>query len=365
MHRRPFVVALVHRWPLLVPLLAIGLLATGILLGPGGVMDVLLGAGLVGTVLAAVHHAEVVAHRVGEPFGTLVLALAVTVIEVALIASAMLTGGEEQASLARDAVFATVMIIVNGVIGLCLVLGGLRHREQSFRTEGAGPALAALVALANLVLVLPTVTVSTPGPTYSTAQLLFAAAASLVLWCVFVFIQTVRHRGYFLPPEGADRDDAHADRPSARATWVSLGLLLASLVAVIGLGKVLSPEFEAGLRAVRAPPAVLGIIIAMIVLLPETTAAVRAALANRIQTSMNLALGSGLATIGLTVPIVAAAAILMGHTLVLGLAAKDTVLMEVSFLVSAITLGTGRTHLMQGAIHLTLFAAFLVLALVP
>jgi Ca2+:H+ antiporter len=348
-----------HRWPLV----AVALLAAAVLLPGGRVMAVLYGAGLIGAVLAAVHHADVVAHRVGEPFGTLVLALAVTVIEVALIVSMMLAAGPEQASLARDTVFATVMIIVNGVIGLCLMVGGLRHREQSFRTEGAGPALAALVALANLSLVEPAFTRTTPGPTYSTAQLAFAAVASLVLWCVFIFIQTVRHRAYFLPPGTAE--EVHAEPPSARATWTSLGLLLVSLVAVVGLAKVLSPSIEAGLAAAGAPPAVLGIIISMIVLLPETSAAVRAALANRIQTSMNLALGSGLATIGLTVPAVAAASVIIGQPLILGLADKDMALMELSFLVSAITLGTGRTHLMQGAVHLVLFAAFLFLALVP
>ncbi len=353
-----------RRWPLFVPLAALALLVAGVLF-PLGVVLALCGAGLVGAVLAAVHHAEVVAHRVGEPFGTLVLAVAVTVIEVALIVSLMLSGGPEKAALARDTVFAALMIIVNGVVGLCLLAGGLRHREQSFRIEGAGPALAALVALSTLTLVLPSFTTTTPGNTYSTAQLAFAAVASLALWGVFVFVQTVRHRDYFLPPEGAGAPEAHAEPPSSRQAWASFGLLLASLVAVVGLAKVLSPAIEAGLAAARAPDTVLGIAISMIVLLPETWAALRAALANRLQTSMNLALGSGLASIGLTIPAVALASVLIGQPLVLGLDRKDLVLMALSFAVGTITLGTGRTSLMQGAVHLVLFATFLFLALVP
>jgi Ca2+:H+ antiporter len=354
-----------HRWSLALPLGALALLAIALVVPVGGVLAALCSLGLMGAVLAAVHHAEVVAHRVGEPFGTLVLALAVTTIEVALIVSLMLSGGPEKAVLARDTVFSALMIIVNGVVGLCLVLGGLRHREQSFRTEGAGPALAALVALATLVLVLPTFTTTTTDHTYSNAQLAFAAVASLSLWGVFVLVQTVRHRDYFLPPEGVGTEEAHAPPPSVREAWASFFLLLASLVAVVGLAKVLSPSIEAGLAAVGAPNAVLGIAISAIVLLPETWAAARAALANRFQTSINLALGSGLATIGLTIPVVALASFFLGQPLVLGLDGKDMVLMALSFAVATITLGTGRTNLMQGAVHLALFATFLFLALVP
>jgi Ca2+:H+ antiporter len=354
-----------HRWPLALPPAALALLGLAVVLPVGSVLALLCGVVLVGAVLAAVHHAEVVAHRVGEPFGTLVLAVAVTIIEVALIISMMLSGGPAKAALARDTVFSALMIIVNGVVGLCLLVGGLRHHEQSFRTEGAGPALAALVALSTLTLVLPTFTTSTPGGTYSTSQLAFAGIASLSLWGLFVFVQTVRHRDYFLPPVGAGGEEAHAAPPSDRQAWVSFGLLLASLVAVVGLGKVLSPSIEGGLAAAGAPDPVLGIAISMIVLLPETWAAVRAALANRLQTSMNLALGSGLASIGLTIPAVALASVLIGQPLVLGLDAKDVVLLALSLGVGTITLGTGRTNLMQGAVHLVLFATFLFLALVP
>jgi Ca2+:H+ antiporter len=319
----------------------------------------------VGAVIAAVHHAEVIAHRVGEPFGTLVLALAVTVIEVALIVSMMLAGGPDKATLPRDTIFSTLMIICNGVVGLCLVVGSLRHHEQVFRSEGANAGLAALIAMATLTLVLPTFTTSSPGPTYTTPQLAFAATMSLVLWSLFVFVQTKRHRDYFLPLDPASDADAHATPPSSRAAWASGALLLLALLSVVGLAKVLSPGIEAALAAAGAPKPVLGIAIAMLVLLPETVAAVRAARNNRLQTSLNLAYGSALASIGLTIPAVAAASVWLGLPLVLGAEAKDLVLLVLTVVVSSITLASGRTHVLQGAVHLVIFAAFLFLALVP
>ncbi|MFO1327025.1 MAG: ionic transporter y4hA [Rubrivivax sp.] len=346
----------------LLALLVLGLGAAGV---GGGAMLWPAALLLPLAVAASVHHAEVVAHRVGEPFGTLVLALAVTVIEVALILSLMLTGAQGAATLPRDTLFATVMIIANGVLGICLVVGGLRHREQSFRVEGTGSGLAALVALSTLVLVMPTFTTSSPEGTYTTSQLVFAGASSLALWAVFVFVQTVRHRDYFLPVPQAHDMDAHAPRPSGHRTLASAALLMLSLVAVVGLAKLLSPTIEALLAAAQAPQAVLGIVIAVIVLAPETLAAVRAARANRLQTSLNLAFGSALASIGLTVPLVVAAAVWWRLPLVLGLEAKDLALLALTFVVGAITLGSGRTHVMQGAVHLVIFAAFLFLALVP
>jgi len=354
-----------RHWPVLVPLAALALLGAALKLPLGTALTIACAAALMAVVVTAVHHAEVVAHRVGEPFGTLVLALAITVIEVALIVSMMLAGGPEKAALARDSVYATVMIICTGVIGGCLLAGALRHREQSFRTEGAGPALAALVTMAVMVLVLPIFTTSAPVAHYSTSQLLFTAVASLALWAVFVFVQTVRHRDYFLPLVGADDADAHAAPPSLAAAWSSFGLLLVSLVTVVGLAKMLSPQIEAAVAAAGAPQSVIGIAIAMLVLLPETTAALRAAMANRLQTSMNLALGSALASIGLTIPVVVLAAVWFDLPLVLGLDTKDLVLLGLACLVSTITLGTGRTNLMQGAVHLVIFAAFLFLSLVP
>jgi Ca2+:H+ antiporter len=331
---------------------------------PGGaVLVTLCAVALTAGVLAAVHHAEVVAHKVGEPFGTLVLALAVTAIEAALIVTMMLGGGAATAALARDSIYAAVMLICTGVVGLCLLVGGVRHREQSFRSEGAGPALGALATLSVIVLVLPDFTTSAPAPLYSPSQLVFTAVVAVVLWGVFVFFQTVRHRDYFLPAGGAE--DAHAEPPPAAHAWGSFALLMVSLVSVVGLAKKLSPIIETTVVRLGAPQAAIGVAIAMLVLLPETVAAVRAAHANRLQTSMNLALGSALACIGLTVPVVVAASFALGLPLEIGVDPKDVVLLTLALLVSTITLATGRTNLMLGAVHLVLFAAFLFLTLVP
>jgi len=353
-------------WPVAVPLLGVALLGAALNLPFGTLLGTACGVALVGAVLAAVHHAEVVAHRVGEPFGTLVLALAVTAIESSLIVSVMLAGGEDKAALARDTMYATVMIIANGVVGGCVLLGALRHREQAFRIEGAGPALAALITLSTLVLVLPAFTVSAEGPRYTPAQLGFVAVSSLVMWCVFVFFQTVRHRDYFLPPRSAGDETVHAAPPTAGQAWASFALLLVALVAVVGLAKVLSPSIESAVRDAGAPPAVVGIAIALLVLMPESIAAIRSALADRLQTSLNLAFGSALATIGLTVPVVVGVCILLDIPLVLGLDPKDIALLALSFLVSTIAVGSGgRTSMMLGVVPLVIFAAFLFLAVVP
>lgn len=351
-------------WAWTWPLLAWLVLGVTWIVGLPGPLAAVAGVVLIAVVFAAVHHAEVVAHRVGEPFGTLVLALAVTVIEVALIVSLMLGGGEDKAGLARDTVFAAVMIICNGLVGLCLLAGGLRHREQGFQLEGALAALAVLAALTVLTLVVPNVTTTAPGPAFSPSQLVFAGAASLVLYGAFVFIQTVRHRDYFLPPDDGG-EEAHAPPPSARAALLSLGLLVASLVAVVALAKALSPFLEVGVERAGAPKAVVGILIATLVLLPESLAALRAARANRLQTSMNLALGSALASIGLTIPAVAGVSIGLGQPLSLGLGPKEAVLLALTLIVAVITLGTGRTTVLQGVVHLAIFAAFLFFAVVP
>jgi Ca2+:H+ antiporter len=353
------------RWHDAAPPAALAVLAAAWLAPSGPLVLSIAAVALIVAVLAAVHHAEVVAHRTGEPFGTLVLAVAVTVIEVSLILSMMASGGAAAATLPRDTIYAAVMIICNGVVGLCLLVGALRHREQSFRIEGTGPGLAALVSLATLSLVLPTFTTSSPEGTYTVSQLVFAGSTSLVLWAVFVFVQTVRHRDYFLPPDAADDEAAHAAAPSRARSGASFGLLLLALVAVVGLAKRLSPSIEAAVAAIGAPQAVVGIAIALLVLLPETWAAVRAARANRLQTSLNLAIGSALASIGLTVPAVVAASVWLDLPLVLGLEAKDMALLALTFVVGAITLASGRTNLMQGAVHLVIFASFLFLALVP
>ncbi len=352
-------------WAVLLPLAAVALLAVAFGSTLGTPLAALCTATMIGAVIAAVHHAEVVAHRVGEPFGTLILAVAITVIEVALVVSVMRAGGPDKATLPRDTIFSAIMIICNGVVGLCLLAGGLRHHVQSFHIEGANSGFAALVTLATLTLVLPAFTRSAPGPVYTELQLAFAALASLLIWAVFVFVQTVRHRDYFLPVGPATDANAHAAPPGNAAAGASFALLLVALLGVVGLAKVLSPTIERGVAAAGAPRTTIGIAIALLVLLPETWAAIRAALANRLQTSLNLAFGSALASIGLTIPAVALASVWLGIPLELGIDPKDLVLLSLTFVVGSITLVSGRTTVMQGAIHLVIFAAFVFLALVP
>jgi Ca2+:H+ antiporter len=332
----------------------------------GGFLTAAAAAVLVLAVYAAVHHAEVIAHRIGEPFGTLLLAVAVTVIEVSLIVMVMITPPGNSAGLARDAVFAATMIACNGIVGLSLLWGGARHHEQDFHVQGASAALAVLAALTVLTMIMPNVTNTAPGPVFSRSQLVFAAIVSLVLYGSYVFVQTVRHRDYFLPVSlDAPNEDKHAPLPSNATTAVSLLLLLVALVAVVGLAKSLAPTLETIVGRLGVPAAVTGIVIAGLVLLPEALAAQRAARANQLQTSLNLALGSALASISLTIPTVAIVSIALGLPLELGLDGKDQMLLILTLIVGVITLGTGRTTVLQGIIHLVVLAVFLFFAVVP
>ncbi|MFI6680618.1 calcium:proton antiporter [Kribbella sp. NPDC050470] len=371
------------RWSLAVPPLAFLVLLLSWGRDLGAILLILVCAGLGAAVIAAVHHAEVVAHRVGEPYGTLILALAVTIIEVALIVTLMASGGDKASSLARDTVFAAVMITCNGILGLSLVVGSLRHHVQEFRVRASSGALAVMTALVTLSLVLPTFTTSAPGPQFSPAQLAFAGVVSLVMYGVFVFVQTVRHRDYFLPvlagtpevqrhrdveaPAVVDEEDQdeHAVAPSSKTALLSLSLLFVCLISVVGLAKTVSPRLESAVESAGAPLAVVGVLIALLVLLPETVAAVRAALRNRLQTSVNLALGSALASIGLTIPAIAIASIWLDGPLVLGLGGKEMVLFALTVVTGILTLATGRATLLQGAVHLMVFSAFLFLAVSP
>ena len=355
-------------WSIICPVAAWVVLVlnlTGHGVGLGGLFDALLVSGLVAGVLAAVFHAEVVAHRVGEPYGTLVLALAVTGIEVALIVSLMIAGGEAASGLARDTVFASVMIILNGMVGLCLLSGGRRHGEQSFGLFGVSAALATLAAISVLALVLPNYTTTILGPVYSSSQLIFIALISLVLYGTFVLVQTVRHRDYFLPVVAEEDEAVHAPPPSHQMASLSAALLLVCLGAVVLLAKALSPTLEMVVASMGAPKTLVGITIALVVLLPESIAAYQAARANRLQTSLNLALGSALASIGLTIPAVAIVSLMTGWTLSLGIDAKSTVLLVLSLFVASLSLGTGRTTVMQGTVHLVIFAVYLFTAIVP
>ncbi|WP_308367185.1 MULTISPECIES: hypothetical protein [unclassified Microbulbifer] len=351
-------------WSIGAPLAACGVLALVWGRSPGWFLLLVSAAALIVAVLVAVHHAEVIARRVGEPFGSLVLALAVTVIEVSLILSLMLSDVITSKGLARDTVFATVMIVCNGVIGLCLLAGALKHRVLGFRTEGTTPALAVLATLVTTVLVLPDFTFSTEGPTFSNSQLIFAGAVSLLLYGVFIFVQTIRHRDYFLPEaEGVETREERI--PSTFAAGSSLLLLILSLVAVVGLAESLAPPIEGFVQRADMPHAVVGIAIAAMVLLPETTAAIRSALRNRMQISFNLTLGSALASICLTIPAVVFTSIFLNLPMHLGLPAKEITLLALTLLLTTMTLSCGRATILQGSVHLVVFAVFIFTAMVP
>ncbi|MGW0814857.1 calcium:proton antiporter [Streptomyces viridiviolaceus] len=360
--------ALMAQWTTVMPVVAVVLLAlTWGRYVPGAVVA-LLTVVLAVAVLAAVHHAEVVAHRVGEPFGSLVLAVAVTVIEVALIVTLMADGGDKGATLARDTVFAAVMITCNGVVGLSLLVASLRHGTAVFNPEGTGAALATVATLATLSLVLPTFTTSKPGPEFSTVQLTFAALSSLILYGLFIATLTVRHRDYFLPITRQGEvitKESHAHAPSSRTALISLVLLALALIGVVGLAKGVSPTIEDGVAAAGLHHAVVGVIIALLVLLPETIAALRSARRDRVQTSLNLALGSAMASIGLTIPAVALASVWLSGPLVLGLGSTHMVLLALTVVVASLTVVPGRATPLQGGVHLVLFAAYLELAINP
>jgi Ca2+:H+ antiporter len=320
---------------------------------------------LIGVVIAAVHHAETVAHRVGEPFGTLILAIAVTVIEVGLIVSLMLANREAASTLARDTVFAAGMIILNLLLGLCLIAAAKHQKEARFTRTGATAALSTLATLMVLTLVLPNFTTTVSGPIYSPPQLAFVAAFSLLLYLTFVFVQTVGNRDYFLPKGQLQAENVHAEPPSDKETWISFAVLLVSLAAVVLLAKSLSGWLEAAVASANAPRALVGVAIAGIVLLPEGVAAVRAARANRLQTSLNLALGSALATIGLTIPAVTVTSFVLGLPLSLGLDGKGIILLALTLFVGALSLARGRTTLLHGAVHIVIFGAYLLTTILP
>jgi Ca2+:H+ antiporter len=347
--------------------LLLGLGGASALTAPGAAFLLVLAAVVFGTVFAAVHHAEVIAHRIGEPYGTLVLTLAVTAIEVSLILSMMLTGPGNSA-LARDTVFSVIMIVCNGLVGACILIGGLRHREQEFLVHGANAYLGVIVTLAALTLMLPNYTTTIPGPLFSQSQLAFVSTVTLVLYGVFLYIQTIRHTEYFAAPEAASagtgaRTAAHPDSPASLG-WSAV-LLAVSLLIVIALAKKFGAGIGEVLDRAGAPAAVSGLIVALLVLLPESMAATRAAYRDDLQKSLNLALGSSLATIGLTIPAVAVVAILLRKELVLGLEPKETLLLSLTLVTSVLTFGTGRTNVLPGLIHIVIFAAFVFLTFVP
>lgn len=350
-------------WSVITPILALAAIALG---KPAGVAPALIVGLLLGAaIMAAVYHAEVLAHYLGEPYGTLVLALAVTVIETSLIVSIMLSEGAQAQALARDTLIAAIMITINAIVGVCLLAGGRIHHQQSYTQYGVSVGLAMLATLSVLTLVLPNFTTSAQGAFYSPQQLIFVSIVSLIIYGTFVGAQTIRHREDFLFDEPEGGDHAHKEPVPRTTAAAAATMLLVALVGVVFLAKNLSPLIEAGVAAIGAPQALVGIIIAALVLAPEGFAAVRAAKANRVQTSLNLAIGSALATIGLTIPAVATVALVLGLDLELGLSMRSTVLLALTLLVATLTLSRGRTTVVQGVIHLVIFATYLFTTIVP
>ncbi len=347
-------------WTLVTP--AVALLIAIALYGASALPAALaMGAALLAAVMAAVYHAEVLAARLGEPFGAVLLALAVTVIELGLIVSIML-GDRPEPTLVRDTIHAVVVLVLHGIAGLCIVTGAIRHREQEFSTKGAQAYLIVLLPMVAITLVLPNMTTSAPGPFYTSAQLAFVSVACFVLWLAFTFVQTVRHRDHFQP---ARQSGAVTGRPPPRVAAGALLMLLVALAAVVLLAKGVSPHLQAAVEAIGAPVALVGVIVAAIVLLPEALTALRAAREDQLQTSINLALGSGVASIGLTIPTVAVIAWWTGTPLELGVSAGGATLLALSFMMALITYGTGRTSLLSGVVHLILLATWLFLIIAP
>src|SRR5450631_1552889 len=352
-------------FPLLSVLLFAGATALGTTFTPsaaGLVFAAVLLVILFGTVFAAVHHAEVIAERIGEPYGTLLLTLAVTVIEVALIATIML-GDKPVPTLARDTVFAVVMIVCNGLVGICILVGGLRYREQDVQVSGSSLYLSVLFVMATITLIMPNYTLTAPGPFYSAAQLGFVSVVTLILYAVFLYTQTIRHRDYFINDTGGEMADG--ERLSNRMLALSIALLLVSLLAVVLLAKKFSAVVDIAIASIGAPPTFAGVLVALLILLPESVAAIAAARKNDLQKSINLALGSSLATIGLTIPAVAVAAYALDKELVLGLDAQAMVLLAMTFILSMLTFGTGRTNILFGLVHMVVFAVFIFLVFAP
>jgi len=320
---------------------------------------------LIATVFVVVHHAEAIAHRIGEPYGTLLLTFAVTTIEVSVIVSMMLRGTNNP-SLARESVFSTVMIVCTGLVGICLTFGGWRHQYQDIKRQGTSAFLAVLIALSVLTLILPDYTLATKPGTFSTAQLIFVSALSVLLYGAFVFAQTDRHRDDFVFQTEPEEGTGEMSSPSGRLP-ISILLLAAGLVGVVQLAELVASEVERGLIAFNVPQtdAVIGALIALLVLLPEGVSAIRAALNNELQRSLNVALGSACATIGLTIPAVAVASMVTGHDLDLGLGPGDTVLLVLALTISVVSFSTGKTTVLTGLVHLVVFVAYLLLIVVP
>lgn len=353
------------QWTIIIPVLSWILFFSGLIEG-SSIFQIAASILLILSVMSAVHHSEIIAEKVGEPFGTIILAVSITVIEVSIIISLMMADGPEAVSLARDTVYAATMLILNGIIGLCLLIGGLKHYEQNFSVSSVTIGLVSLISIIVFTLVFPTFTESVSGSYYSKPQLVFASIACLVIYFSFLFAQTSRYRQYFL----TDEDDENQDTAKHvtiknKAFYISLVFLIVSLGIVVLLAKTLSPTIESIIVGYRLPKSLVGVIIAIIILLPEAVAAIIAARKNRLQTSLNLALGSALASIGLTIPSVAAVCIIMDMPIILGLDIKSIVLLALSVFTVMLSLSKGKSNIVYGVVLLVNLFAFIFLMIYP
>lgn len=350
------------QWTTVIPVLAWILYLSG-LIPDSNIFRIAAGVLLILSVMSAVHHSEIIAHRVGEPFGTIILAVAITVIEVSIIISLMMSGGQEALSLARDTVYSATMLILNGIVGLCLFIGGLKHHEQNFSKHSVTIALVSLVSIVFFTLIFPAFTKSIEGPYYSTPQLIFVSAACLIIYSFFLFAQTTRHREYFL--SSGEKEDDNTNMISNRVFTISFLFLLFSLGIVVLLAKTLTPVIESVIISNNLPVTLVGVIIAAIILLPEGIAAIIAARSNRLQTSLNLALGSALASIGLTIPCVSVVCIILNMKVILGLDIKSIFLLGLSIITVMLSLSSGRSNIVYGVVLLVNLLAFVFLIIYP
>lgn len=352
-----------YQWTTSIPILACILYFSG-LLDNNLAFQVIAGILLTLCVMSAVHHSEIVAHRVGEPFGTIILAVSITIIEVAIIISLMTTGGKAYAAFARDTVYAAVMLILNGIVGLSLFFGGRKFHTQTFSPHSVKIALVSLVSIVAFTMIIPTFTNSQTGPYYTEKQLLFEIFACLVIYAAFISAQTNRHREYFISDD-SDKSESEEHSISNSSLVISIVFLLISLTIVVLLAKSLSPPIEQLIVSNGLPKSLVGIIIAAVILLPEGIAAVSAARNNRLQTSLNLALGSAIASIGLTIPAVSIASYIYDFPLILGLDILPIILMVISIFTVMLSLIGGRSNSVYGVVLLVNLIAYVFLTINP
>ncbi|WP_162426686.1 calcium:proton antiporter [Pontibacter pudoricolor] len=353
------------QWTVIIPVLAWVLFFSG-LINDSSIFQIVASILLIFSVMSAVHHSEIIAEKVGEPYGTIILAISITVIEVSIIISLMMTEGQAAASLARDTVYAATMLILNGIVGLCLLIGSVKHYEQEFSKPSVTIALVSLISIIVFTLVFPTFTESVAGSYYSNPQLIFASIACLVIYSCFLFAQTRKYRQYFLTIGKDENEENVEPLPISNSLfYTSMLFLIVCLGIVVLLAKTLSPTIESIITGYNLPKTLVGIVIAAIILLPEGIAAINAARKNRLQTSLNLSLGSALASIGLTIPSVAIVCIIYDFKIILGLDIKSIILLGLSVFTVMLSLNSGKTNVVYGVVLLVNLFAFIFLMIYP